>query len=283
MRIDLHTHSTFSDGSDSPTELIEKAASASISTIALTDHDTLEGVSEAKKAAAANGVNLIPGVELSLETDTTGGMHLLVLWLEPGEGPLQARLDELQGGRTGRNDQILARLEELGMPLGNEEVLDEAGAGSVGRPHIAQVMVNRGYVPDIKTAFDLWLGNGKPAYAGRPRLGPEEAVGLARSSGAVPILAHPHTLGLHTSEEMSQLLSRLHDAGLIGLEATYGAYRQHERDGYAHLARRFDLIPTGGSDYHGSYKPGLELGVGYGDLYVDSQVVDELAAHRDSA
>ena len=219
-------------------------------------------------------------MELSLEGGTPGGMHLLVLWLEPGAGPLQNRLEELQDGRTGRNEAILQRLRSLGMPVEAEEVSEQAGDGSVGRPHIAQVMVDRGYVPDIKSAFDLWLANGKPAYSDRPRLEPAEAIGLARESGGVPILAHPHTLGLRTASEMASLLDRLCDAGLVGLEANYSSYRQHERDGYAYLARRFGLVASGGSDYHGTYKPGLHLGTGYGDLYVDGEVVAELGSFR---
>ena len=171
-----------------------------VTTLALTDHDTLEGIVEAQQAAMSHDIDLIPGVELSLETDTPGGMHLLVLWLEPGEGPLQVRLNELQSGRSGRNDRILERLDDLGMPLTLEEVLVEAGEGSVGRPHIAKVMVDHGYVPDIKTAFDLWLGNDKPAYAGRPRLEPAEAVALARKSGGDPGAgSHPTPWAAHSS------------------------------------------------------------------------------------
>jgi len=149
----------------------------------------------------------------------------------------------------------------------------------VGRPHIAAVMVARGYVPDIRTAFDLWLGNGKPGYVGRERLDPVEAIVLARQSGGVPVLSHPHTLGITTSTDMADLLTDLKGAGLVGLEAIYSAYRRHERDGYTDLARRFGLIPSGGSDYHGTYKEGLMLGSGYGDLVVPDSVVEELREH----
>lgn len=278
MIVDLHTHSTASDGSDPPTRIVELAAAAGLSHVALTDHDTQEGLPEAIEAAKTSPVTVIPGVELSLQYDR-GGMHLLVLWLEPGTGPLQDRLHDLQAGRTGRNEQIVQILTEAGMPVTIEEVLEQAGGGSVGRPHIAAVMMAHGYVPDIKTAFDLWLGAGRPAYVGRERLGPEDAIRLARESDAVPILAHPHTLGITTAPEMADLLTRLRSYGLVGLEALYGSYRRHERAGYAHLARRFGLIPTGGSDYHGTYKPGLSLGSGYGDLVVPASVIDELGKH----
>lgn len=275
MAVDLHAHSTASDGSDSPTELIELALTKGLSAVALTDHDTQEGLAEARRAAAAADLELIPGTELSLNFDG-GGMHLVVLWLEPGPGPLQDRLKGLQEGRGSRNERIVEVLGSLGMPLTIEEIEEEAGGGSVGRPHIAAVMVRKGYVPDIRTAFDLWLANDRPAYVGRPRLNPEEAIGLARESGAVPVLAHPHTLGIHRAQVMADVLTRLKDAGLVGVEANYSAYRLHERYGYAHLARRFGLIPSGGSDYHGTYKAGLDLGVGYGDLSIPESTLEEL-------
>jgi len=278
MTVDLHTHSTASDGSDPPETLIELGVEARLRALALTDHDTQEGLEAAAAAAASQSLELIPGVELSLNYDR-GTMHLIVLWLDPGEGPLQDRLDGLQSGRTRRNEEIVGRLEEAGLPITIGEVLEEAGGGSVGRPHIAAVMVKHGYVPDIRTAFDLWLGRDRPAYVGRDRLEPQEAIGLARESGAVPVLSHPHTLGVTTAPAMADLLTDLKRAGLIGLETIYGSYRRHEREGYSDLARRFELVPSGGSDYHGSYKPGLSLGSGYGDLAVPDSVLDELRRH----
>jgi predicted metal-dependent phosphoesterase TrpH len=274
MAVDLHTHSTASDGSESPSALVDMAVGLGLSVLALTDHDTLEGISEARDSAERSGINLISGTEISL--DYLGGMHLVVLWLEPGPGPLQDRLGGLQDGRGGRNAAIVEALTDLGMPVTLEEVIEQSGGGSVGRPHIAAVMMRKGYVESVAEAFDLWLGTGRPAYAARPRLSPEEAIGLARDSGGVPVLAHPHTLGINRSHEMADILVRLRSAGLVGLEAMYAAYHRHEREGYADLARRFGLVASGGSDYHGSYKPGLELGTGYGDLVVPDHVVDQL-------
>jgi predicted metal-dependent phosphoesterase TrpH len=140
-------------------------------------------------------------------------------------------------------------------------------------------MMRKGYVETIEEAFELWLTSGRPAYIGRPRLTPEDAIQLARASGGVPILAHPHTLGINRAHEMADLLTRLIPAGLIGLEAFCAGYRRHEREGYADLARRFGLVPAGGSDFHGTYKPGLSLGTGYGDLVVPDVLVDELRAY----
>lgn len=278
MAVDLHTHSTASDGSESPTRVVELAAEAGLRTLALTDHDTQEGIVEARQAAGASGLELIAGTELSLQYDE-GGMHLVVLWLEPGSGPLQDRLSSLQAGRSDRNEAIVDRLVELGIPITLEEVHAEAGGGSVGRPHIAAVMIAKGYVETGQEAFERFLGSGMPAYVGRPRLEPEEAISLAVVSGAVPILAHPHTLNINRAPEMAALLTRLKGAGLVGLEAIYSSYRQHERDGYADLARRFGIVPSGGSDFHGSYKPGLEVGTGYGDLVVDDNVAAQLREH----
>lgn len=279
MAVDLHTHSTASDGSSSPAGLMAEAAEARLTTIALTDHDTLEGIEEAAEAATRVGVELIPGVELSLEWDK-GGMHLVVLWLEPGQGPLQDRLAALQEARSSRNDRILARLHELEMDVSLEELLAEAGTGSVGRPHIAAILVRKGYVADIQEAFNLYLAKGAPAYFGRDRLTPEEGISLAVEAGGVPILAHPHTLGVDNRFEFADLMERLVAAGLVGIECHYGTYEADGRSGLTAMARRFGLVPSGGSDYHGSYKPDVMLGSGKVGLSVPDHVLEELAGRR---
>ena len=278
VTVDLHAHSTASDGSVDAVDLVGLALEKGLKALALTDHDTQEGFAAASEVTKSEELELIPGTELSLEFDK-GGMHLVVLWLAPGPGPLQDRLSGLQRGRTERNARIVERLVDLEMPITMEEVSEEAAGGSVGRPHIAAVMVTKGYVSDIRTAFDEWLGNDQPAYVSRPRIDPEQAIGLARESGAVPVLAHPHTLGVNRAVEMADLLEQLVGFGLVGLESIYPSYHRHEREGYSDLARRFGLVPSGGSDFHGSYKPGLELGTGYGDLNVPVSVVEELRGH----
>ncbi|MEX1005130.1 MAG: PHP domain-containing protein [Acidimicrobiia bacterium] len=279
MPIDLHTHSTASDGSLTPTELVEHASLLGIEVMALTDHDTLDGILEATLAAAATGVELIPGVELSLDWDR-GGMHMLVLWLESGSGPLQDRLAELQGARNSRNARIIGRLNELGLDITLEEVESEAGTGSVGRPHFAAVMVRKGYVTDIREAFDEYLANGRPGYMSRWRLGPEEAIDLARRSGGVPVLAHPHTLGLDNRAEVETMMRRLSSAGLVGIECHYGSYEADERAGYARMAGRFGLLPAGGSDFHGTYKTGVLLGTGSVGIGVPSEILEPLRSMR---
>jgi predicted metal-dependent phosphoesterase TrpH len=232
-------------------------------------------VAAALAEASRSGIELIPGTELSLAWEG-GAMHLVVLFLAPGAGPLQDRLAEIRTARHARNDEILAMLDSLGLPVGPDEVSAVAGGESVGRPHIAAAMVGRGYVESIAEAFELYLGWGRPAYRPRWRLAPEEGIGLALESGAVPVLAHPHTLGLNNSEEVSTTLRRLKEAGLRAMECYCPLYSPIEREGYAALAARFGLLPSGGSDYHGTFKPGIELGVGRGNLSVPAQLLDAL-------
>ena len=174
---------------------------------------------------------------------------------------------------------MVARLQELGVDITYEEVLEEADATGVGRPHIAAVMVRKGIVESMSEAFDLWLATGRPGYVGRPRLKPGDAISLARQSQAVPIVAHPHTLGIVGRELDAQLLA-WSEMGLSGLEALYGEYEPDTRIVLTERARRAGLIPSGGSDYHGSYKPGLRIGTGFGDLAVDREVLEELRAAR---
>lgn len=281
MAVDLHAHSTYSDGSDTPTELVMRAARAGLSAVALTDHDTLEGIEEASAAAGDASIELVPGTEISCEWDQ-GTMHMVVLFLESGRGPLPGRLGELQRGRDGRNSAIVRKLHDLGIDLTLSEVEAEAGEGSVGRPHIAAVLVRKGIVPDIRSAFDEYLAAGGPAYVDRLRLQPEEAIDLALRSGGLPIIAHPHTLGLDSAEEYGSLFSRLSATGLVGIECNYGDYTKEERRQFSSMAREFGLVPSGGSDYHGTYKEGIDLGVGRGDLVVPDHVLDELKAARET-
>jgi len=264
-----------SDGSDDPAHVVDKAAAIGITSLALTDHDSLGGIPEARAAAEQAGIELIPGTELSVNWEG-GAMHLVVLFLDDNVGPLQARLREMRDGRSERNLIILERLDALGLGVTLDEVLVHGQGETIGRPHIAAVMLQRGYVSTIAEAFDLYLGWGRPAYEPRWRLNPAEAIELARQSGAVPLLAHPHTLGLDRSERVAETLSTLKRAGLVGMECYYPPYSPLEREGYAALAERFGLLPSGGSDYHGTYKPGVELGIGRGDLRTPPHLLDAL-------
>ncbi len=276
MPVDLHLHSTCSDGTDSPETVVALAAAQGLTAIALTDHDTLAGIDDAAAAASSAGIGFIAGVELSLQWDL-GGMHLLVYHLGQAPGPLQDRLAGLQDGRSGRNQLIVERLVALGWPITSDEVVEESGGGVVGRPHIAAVLVRMGAADSISDAFDRWLAQGRPAYVSRPRLTPAEAIILARRSGAVPVLAHPHTIGV-SADEYRTAFRNLAELGLAGIEAYYSEYPEELRLHLADIATGLGLIATGGSDYHGTYKPGLSVGTGHGDLRVPDEVVDAIGA-----
>ncbi len=278
MAVDLHTHSIFSDGSDPPARVVEEAARRGLTAVALTDHDTLDGIAEARATATEVGIELIPGVELSVDW-LGGSMHLLVYHLEPGPGPLQDHLDELRRGRSDRNQEMVEALRDLGIDITHHELDAEAMGRGAGRPHMAALLVRKGVVADMASAFDQYLGTGRPAYRDRPRLDYRAAIDLAKASGAVPVVAHPHTLGVSAAEYRKALLSAA-EAGVAGIECYYGEYTPDERDHLARLATDLGLVATGGSDYHGRYKPDVELGIGRGDLEVPDTPVHQLRALR---
>jgi predicted metal-dependent phosphoesterase TrpH len=275
--IDLHTHSTVSDGSDAPARIPELAAAAGCTAVALTDHDRLDGLAAAASRAGELGVELVPGCELSCEHP--GTLHLLVYFITDGEGPLQDRLAALQEGRDSRNRRMADLLGRLGLPVTYEEIMEEAGGGGAGRPHIAAILVRKGVVGSVQEAFDVWLAKGRPAYLGRERLEVGPAMTLARASGGVPVLAHPLSLGLEPGA-LEAAVGELAGLGLAGLEAVYGRYDPEARADLADLARRHGLVVTGGSDHHGTYKPDLSVGVGRGDLDVPDEALAQLRARQ---
>jgi 3',5'-nucleoside bisphosphate phosphatase len=276
--IDLHTHSKASDGSDAPAALVALAARAGLSALALTDHDTVEGLTEARAAAAEFGVRLIQGCELSCEVGSAT-MHLLVYFLADGPGPLQDRLAGLQAARADRNRRIVDVLQRHGLDVTLDEILSEAGGGSVGRPHVAGVLLRKGYVASVQEAFDLWLAKGRPAYLDRERLLPSEAIALAHASGAVAVLAHPTSV-CPEGPELERFVAGLAADGLDGVECEYGRYAPDLRARLRGMAERLGLAVTGGSDYHGRYKPDLALGTGLGDLAVPDELLDALEERR---
>ncbi len=272
--IDLHVHSSVSDGTDAPDEIARLAAEAGCTAIALTDHDSLEGVWPAQRSCESRGVDFAPGCEISCEW-SRGSLHVLVYFVEPGEGPLQDALVDLQRARLERNEAMARRLASMGLPVSYDEILAEAGGRGVGRPHAAAVLVRKGLVGSVQEAFDKWLAKGKPAHVDKARLAPDTAIRLARDSGGVPVMAHPHTLHVEPSE-LESAVSELASTGLGGLEAAYSEYSPDERERLSRVARRQNLAITGGSDYHGRYKPGLSIGTGRGDLSVPDEYLDRL-------
>lgn len=275
--IDLHTHSTVSDGTDDPAVIPALAAAAGCSAVALTDHDRLDGITAATRRASELGVRLVPGCEISCPH--AGTLHLLVYFVEPGEGPLQDELVRLQRVRDDRNRLMAERLGELGLPVTYEEIEEEAGGMGAGRPHAAAVLVRKGLAESINDAFDRYLAKGRAGYIEKERLAVDAAVALARASGGVAVLAHPLSLGL-TRAALDGAVGELAAAGVSGIEAFYGRYSPEDRAGLVGLAARYGLVATGGSDYHGAYKPDLRVGVGTGDLDVPDDALAQLEARR---
>ena len=276
--IDLHSHSTCSDGSDEPARIVELAHEAGCTAVALTDHDGLEGVGEAAARAEDLGVAFVPGCEVSCKF-APGTMHVLCYFVEPGEGPLQSQLERLRADRATRNDRLVERLVELGIPITLDEVAAEAGGTTIGRPHFAAVLVAKGVVPSIQDAFDTLLAKGGPAYIPKAFVDAPTTIAAARGSGALAVLAHPLSLGLEVGELRRQV-GELAEEGLTGIECWYARYDEEERQGLLSLAREYGLVATGGSDYHGTFKPDLSMGTGRGDLDVPESALDELNGRR---
>jgi len=286
--IDLHTHSTVSDGSETPARVVELAAAAGCSSLALTDHDSLDGLEEAGRASRALGVRLVPGCEVSCRKPrpaprapaVAGSVHVLVYFVEPGPGPLQDELTRLRADRAQRNRALAERLGELGLPVRYEDAVAEAGTeAGVGRPHFARALVKAGAAADVDDAFDRWLADGRPAYVPKARLDPGEVARLAHAAGGVAVLAHPLSTGLDPPA-LERYVGGLADEGLDGLEAVYAGYDPDQRAGLRRLATRVGVLATGGSDFHGSFKPGLSVGTGRGDLKVPDDLLAALEARR---
>ncbi|MEA5054722.1 MAG: PHP domain-containing protein, partial [Propionicimonas sp.] len=261
MRIDLHTHSRVSDGTDSPAGLVQAARAAGLDVVALTDHDTFDGLAEAMAAGPEAGVVVVPGVEMSTRVDGTS-VHLLGYGCRPDDAALGAELAAVRRGRDGRVPAMLRALEGLGMPI-PAEVLERtrAGSPSIGRPHVADAMVELGYVADRRAAFDAYLRDGGPAYV--PRYAPvlAQAIDLIHAAGGVTVLAHPWGRGSRPSLSESRLARLAADHGLDGVEVDHYDHASQTRQELRRLAERHGLLATGSSDYHGTGKVGHPLGL----------------------
>jgi len=278
--IDLHTHSDVSDGSDPPERIPELAVEAGCRAVALTDHDSLAGIGRARRRADELGITLVPGCEVSCRPVGTGGLHVLVYFVEDDGSALCAELDRLREDRRERNLALADRLASLGVPVTYAMVVAEAGSeAGVGRPHFASAMVAAGAAESIDDAFDRYLANNRPAYVPKGRLTGPDVARLAREAGGVAVLAHPFSNGL-AGAELARMVGELAEAGFSGIEADYGRYSPRQRQQLGNLARRFDLVATGGSDHHGAAKPDLRVGTGRGDLKVQDRVLVELEARR---
>ena len=246
--VDLHTHSTASDGVLAPARLVALAAERGLRVLGLTDHDTTAGLSEAGAAAGERGLRLVPGVELSTDV-AAGEVHILGYFIDPAHPPLAGALARFRDAREGRARRIVERLAAAGAPIRYERVVAIAGGGSIGRPHVARALIEAGHASSINDAFDRFLARGRLGYVERYRLTPPEAVRLVRAAGGVPVLAHPHS-----AADLATLLPELLATGLGGLECHYGDYDDLRKGELLALAARHGLVATGGTDFHG---PGI--------------------------
>ncbi len=273
-RIDLHTHSSISDGLLSPRKLVELAAEEGLSTIALADHDTVDGIDEALKAGEEFGVEVIPAIEISVNHED-GSMHLLGYYIDHHNADLLEMLQKLKESREERNIKIIARLNKLGYGVKSNDVLTLSTDGTCGRAHIAGALVARGYFPDVKAAFDALLNYNGPAYVDRYRLPLKDAIGHIHGAGGAAVWAHP---GTHENK-MERLLNRLErwrGYGLDGIESDYCDHTIELRNRLRSLAREHELIYTGGSDFHGSIKPQNTLGSGPEGSEIDPKCLTQL-------
>lgn len=262
MRIDLHTHTTASDGSDTPAGLVRKAERLGLAALAVTDHDTVDGLTEALAVATTEGLEVIPGIELTTDTATCE-VHVLGLYLQHPHHPLQARLENVRAERIARAQAMVKKLQRLGVPLAWETVWETAsGNGFVGRGQIFRAMKAQGLLPPehAREGFNYYFSKTGAAYVPHSYLNPEEAVGLIREAGGVPVLAHPGRLMGGTPPD-DGLIAHLTEVGLLGLEAYYPTHGAGETAHFLRLADRLGLIPTGGTDYHGRFGlAGMALG-----------------------
>ena len=277
--MDLHTHSNISDGTLSPTELVRLAHALGLRALALTDHDNLGGLDEALEASREFDVELIPGVEISVEFKP-GTMHIVGYYIWEGREALAKSLEKLQQARADRNPRMVQKLNELGLDVTFEDVRRQAGGEQIGRPHMAKALLEKGYVSSMNEAFDRYLGKGQPAYVDKFRLEPDAAVAMIRKSGGVPGLAHPFTLEVSRSE-LEALVSNLKDQGLEAIEVLSPEHNPDQTHFYQGLAVKYNLVTTGGTDFHGSNKPGIQLGTGYGNFKVPYDLLKHLKKRRD--
>jgi len=265
LRVDLHTHSTASDGELPPADLVRLAIERGLSVIALTDHDSCDGIDVAIEAARGTRLEVIPGVELSCDVSQSE-VHMLGYFVDWHDAHFQSMLDKFREVRFGRAEKMTRKLAALGAPISFERVKQIAGDGSIGRPHVAQALLEAGHVATVTEAFDKYIGRNGPAYVERFRLTPEDAVSLILQAGGVPVLAHPR--------EVTSWVEPLVKAGLIGLEVHYGMYDDPTKAELARIARQYGLVATGGSDFHGLNKMGHMSGLG--ETYVPPEVVAKL-------
>jgi len=278
--IDLHIHSTASDGTFSPREILALAKKHNLAAIAITDHDTIDGSKEAIDNGIPPEIKFLTGVEISaappLSFSCSGSLHILGYSFRLDDPVLNYTLQTLQLARKNRNPGIIERLKNLGFDISIEEVIEFAGGGQTGRPHIARLMTEKGFVVSINEAFDKYLGKGKPAYVDKYRVECGKAIEIITGAGGIPILAHPSLINIDNGRSLEELIVGLKEMGIKGIEAYYPEHSKAQVSSYIKLAERHKLIITGGTDFHGSLKPNISMGSGKGDFHVPYYLYENL-------
>lgn len=274
--IDLHTHSVCSDGSMTPRELVAHAASEGIAALALSDHDCVDGIREAMAEGERLGVEVIPAIEFSVQSDTE--THILGYFIDPKTDAMKGAMEKIYAAREYRSAVTLQRLNELGFPITVEEVKAVAGGALLCRAHYARVLMDKGLVPSVKEAFDKYLANGRPAYCGHQAITAEEAIELIHAAGGIAFVAHLHLIRL-SDEELFAFLTRLKAAGLDGIEGYYTEYTPEMQEKYQAIARELGLMISGGTDFHAAMKPHIAIGRGTGDLRIPYSVLENMKAY----
>jgi len=277
--IDLHTHSTASDGSLSPGELVAYAKRKKAAAIALTDHDTIEGLEAALTAGKEQGLEVIPGLEISAQYPE-GTMHILGYYIDPSAPQLNRELQRLQDARKERNPKIISKLQSLGVPISFDQV-QALAKGQIGRPHIAQALLQIGAVSSFEEAFQKYLAKGAPAYVEKFRFSPRKSISLILRAGGIPVLAHPFTLNYTSLRDLKVLVEKLKAEGLNGIEVLYSEHTPDQTRDYFSLVKELNLIYTGGSDFHGGIKKDVDLLIGTGDLKIPYQIIEDLKALKE--
>lgn len=272
--IDLHVHSTYSDGTLTPQELVLRAKQFGLSAMALTDHDTVAGVSEAVAAGAAHDLEVIAGVELSTFYDKKE-IHIVGLYIDYMNEAFQKELENLKIRRENRNLLMCAKFEELGIRISYAEMLQMYNNAVITRAHFADYLLQKGYIKNRNEAFERYIGDTGPCYVPREKMLPAQAIELIQSVGGVAVLAHPVLYHLGDTQ-MNKLIAYLCRSGLVGLEAIYSTYTQGEEIQMRKLAKENHLLISGGSDYHGANKPHIEIGIGRGRLFVPYEVLENI-------
>ena len=271
--IDLHTHSNKSDGTLTPQEVVREAKKAGLSAIALSDHDSIDGVKDAMLEGENIGVEVIPAVEFSVQSDKQ--THILGLFIDIENPTLLSVLEVCKTNRIIRSKEVCARLNELGFNVTFEEVKALTPSGIIGRPHFAELLMKKGYVENMADAFELYLNPGRPAYCKRQRLGAKETIEAIKESGGLSFVAHLHSTG-KTDEELKEILTEYKSYGLNGVEGYYSEYTEEMQEKYQNMAKELGLLISGGSDFHGEKKPQIQIGKGKGNLKIPYSILEEM-------